>query len=148
MCVCLLGEWVVDVVLESGGATNLPAIALQAFFVMNSGRGIGDLLGELRGAFATMLSPELADADASTELQVATAAFVVIATVMMLNLLVAMMSETFSTFSSADQGTRQWMLERARMILSIEHVSRRICTQHRRCRWAPSICASLRRVLA
>ena len=89
---------------------------------MKSGRGVSDLLGELRGAFATMLSPELADADASAELQFATAAFVVIATVMMLNLLVAMMSETFSTFSSADQGMRQWMLERARMILSIEHV--------------------------
>ena len=90
---------------------------------MKSGRGVGDLMGELRGAFATMLSPELADADASTELQVATAAFVVIATVMMLNLLVAMMSETFSTFSSSeDQGTRQWMLERTRIILSIEQV--------------------------
>ena len=66
----------------------------QAFFVLKRGTGVSALGAEMRGAFGTMVSPEIAADEEGASLQVATGVFVVLATIMLLNLLVAMMGET------------------------------------------------------
>jgi hypothetical protein len=89
----------------------------QAFFLLEDRSGSADFFNRLRASFITMISPDLPDSDQFIVLAPAVL-YVVLASVTLLNLLIAMLGDTYSRIHEIADS--QYQMERSRIMLSLE----------------------------
>jgi len=82
------------------------------------GRGAWGFMMRLRSLFDVMISPSLPGDGAAPYEQVLIPIFIVLASITLLNTLIAMLGDTYTRIQ--DTAERQFQMERARIILSIE----------------------------
>ncbi len=95
----------------------------QAFFVLFDSNGLGGFLGSVKQCFFGMLGDFEVDTYAETTFQYVSVSlliiYVVVVTILLLNLLIAMMGDTYGNV--IEGATELWHLERARIVFAIEN---------------------------
>jgi hypothetical protein len=95
----------------------------QAFFILFASDGFTGFISSVQACFLAMLGDFVLEDYAETEFNKVAVTllviYVVVVTILLLNLLIAMMGSTYNKINEAAE--MQWHLERARIVFAIEH---------------------------